>query len=331
MSDAKVYTSDEIPTEDYHAASGIGEGLYVTRSILRDWIDDPPGCYDRHVRRLEIAQQSETDALRFGRLFDSYCFEGVREPPSTWVKPPRDYVGEKAMLVGEAKKKGYGPDNLPRNGRWDAEKKRVMVSYSAPWDWKAGACQRWKREQIEAGNHIASKSDWDQWPLMHFMYEKMRDTVQGRAFLDALDAGQLECGSVVRWTCRHSGLPMQAQFDAYWPAMELLIDGKTFGLGDFDKFNDEAEKKGYHMQDAIYTEAATQAEIPVRGFLFAVWQKVYPFRARMRILPRQLRIWGEDDYMRAAIGIAKGDFSAPDDGGIEEGEIKPWQLYRRGE
>ena len=71
---------------DYHASTGLGEGKWITRSMLACMAESPRGFRLRYVNRHHWAQQGDTDCMDLGSLYESFLCYG-RLPDGVHVRP----------------------------------------------------------------------------------------------------------------------------------------------------------------------------------------------------------------------------------------------------
>ena len=61
----------DLPEITYHAQTGLGEGLYVTRSMICDYLESPRGFYLRHMQRVPEAAKDWSRSLNLGSVVDA--------------------------------------------------------------------------------------------------------------------------------------------------------------------------------------------------------------------------------------------------------------------
>lgn len=91
----------DMPEEDYHASSGMGQGQYVTRSMVKDFNVSVRGFALRHVVRASWAQRSKNDGMTTGELFEAMTLKDreITVRPTTYT----DNKGEVKPWSGNAK------------------------------------------------------------------------------------------------------------------------------------------------------------------------------------------------------------------------------------
>lgn len=79
----------------------------------------------------------------------------------------------------------------------------------------------------------------------------------------------------------------------------VLLDAKTYSSADKFEFSRQAARKGYHRQDAFYSDGyALATQRPVLAFLFVVIEDEWPFSACAIMLDEPSRAQGRALYRR---------------------------------
>lgn len=76
---SQVEILENYSEELYHQSSGIGPDKWVTRSILRDWLESPRGCYLRHVAKHPLAQFGGNAGCNMGSLVEAIAENRILE------------------------------------------------------------------------------------------------------------------------------------------------------------------------------------------------------------------------------------------------------------
>ena len=61
----------DMPEAEYHASSGIGEGQYITRSMVKCFEESPRGFYERYIAKHPQAQFKGSASTAFGSLVEA--------------------------------------------------------------------------------------------------------------------------------------------------------------------------------------------------------------------------------------------------------------------
>ena len=91
-----------IPEDQYHRETGLGEGLYVTRSMLLDYQESPRGFYLRHVLRHPLAKKTWNTGMGLGTIVDlmlSGEADRVIAVPDEHLTPSGNLSTKKATLA----------------------------------------------------------------------------------------------------------------------------------------------------------------------------------------------------------------------------------------
>lgn len=61
----------DLPEDQYHRETGLGDGKWLTRSMICDYLESPRGFFLRHIERVPHAQKKMTQSLRLGSVVDA--------------------------------------------------------------------------------------------------------------------------------------------------------------------------------------------------------------------------------------------------------------------
>ena len=113
--------------------------------------------------------------------------------------------------------------------------------------------QKWRDEQLEAGNIIVSYNDMQ---LLKRMKEGIEQTSLMPEFPDYMEI--IEQGTkeqCIEWKDRQTGLMLKAKPDLIPVGTDYLVDLKTAQKADAESFAKEVINYGYHIQTVFYRAA----------------------------------------------------------------------------
>lgn len=282
----------DIQEHQYHAETGHGPDMWLTRSMLFDYIVSPHGYYLRHVERHpEAKRDGQSKSMQLGTYFDVLVTEGLTEANRRFVSPPYEYEGDidhwftpsgkistKASVVKEIEK-------AIEHG---------AVYRSVPQTVKAWA------EGLPVG--VEARDD--------FVWDKAR-YMESMLFENPLASRILKTSTGMQTTIRavlENGLRFQCRIDVYSEQLGIVADLKTTNKTK-DRFLKSAVQYGYHIQDYLYGELAKKAGLEVRHpFLFLCQMNCYPWESYVLQLPEEVHDWAELQTNRAIDGIASGTY-----------------------
>lgn len=249
----------DMPEADYHASSGFGPDLWLTRSIIADHVASPGGWNLRYVKRDELAQRKgATAAMDLGTMFDILLTEGqeaydrrVVEPKAT---PPPQGVITPSGGVSTSKLAKEAIAQACRSGTvWEG----VPATYRAWQDRLPADCLERKP---------------DEHAKVLYMRERLLSNPLASALVGASDSNQL----VIRATLKN-GLRLQCRLDFWLDGIGLPADLKTT-CAEEDGFHRHAKDRGYYLQAWFYTVMAQAAGLNVRHDMSFVCQmNCYPW------------------------------------------------------
>jgi hypothetical protein len=65
----------DMPENLYHESTGLGEGQYLTRSMLKCYEESPRGFFERYVKKNPLAQVKPSPAFAFGSLVEALIID----------------------------------------------------------------------------------------------------------------------------------------------------------------------------------------------------------------------------------------------------------------
>ena len=276
----------------YHSETGLGEGLFVTRSMLAFYAKDPSAFFHRYIAKEPQMQFKDNEGTRFGSYVEAWILD--RDVSMYTTKPKMCWSRNKGERV-----------------KWSlASGQFVDVT-------ETKTTKEWMLEN----QNIVSEDDYE---LARFMEKRFRDTAFGSWWLDKIEESHKQ--AVVRWS--EGGLNLQIRIDCYLPDVlqsDLKSTGKSLG-----KFTEAAEDYGYAMQQAMYSDGLALVTPKKLPFLFGVGETKNLKQARVLKLPDMQVAHARKEYKKAIYGIGQQDFNSYDFKSDEpvECELKPWQLFK---
>lgn len=113
--------------------------------------------------------------------------------------------------------------------------------------------QKWRDEQLEAGNIIVSYNDMQ---LLKHMKEGIEQTSlmpEYPDYMEIIEQGTKE--QCIEWKDRQTGLMLKAKPDLIPVGTDYLVDLKTAQKADAESFAKEVINYGYHIQTVFYRAA----------------------------------------------------------------------------
>lgn len=281
----------DMPEDEYHASTGLGEGQFVTRSMLAYYAKDPRAFYYRYKINHPLMVFAGNEGTRFGTYVESYLLDKdvsmyTTRPKLCWSRAKNEQVNWSLY-----------------SGQFVDATEEVTT-------------KQWKLDN----QNIVSDADLE---LAQFMELRFADTAIGKWWLGKIEESQKQV--TIRWT--EGGLNLQIRIDCYLP--DVFVSDLKSTAKRIEDFNGTAARFGYDMQNAIYSDAVTLATGKQLPFIFAVGETTELRRADILKLPDMQVQYARAQYKKAIRGIAAEDYSAIGHDRTEptEYEPKPWELY----
>lgn len=113
--------------------------------------------------------------------------------------------------------------------------------------------QKWRDEQLEAGNIIVSYNDMQLLKRMKEGIEQTSLMPEYPDYMEILEQGTKE--QCIEWKDRQTGLMLKAKPDLIPVGTDYLVDLKTAQKADAESFAKEVINYGYHIQTVFYRAA----------------------------------------------------------------------------
>lgn len=113
--------------------------------------------------------------------------------------------------------------------------------------------QKWRDEQLEAGNIIVSYSDMQLLKRMKEGIEQTSLMPEYPDYMEIIEQGTKE--QCIEWKDRQTGLMLKAKPDLIPVGTDYLVDLKTAQKADAESFAKEVINYGYHIQTVFYRAA----------------------------------------------------------------------------
>ena len=113
--------------------------------------------------------------------------------------------------------------------------------------------QKWRDEQLEAGNIIVSYNDMQLLKRMKEGIEQTSLMPEYPDYMEIIEQGTKE--QCIEWKDRQTGLMLKAKPDLIPVGTDYLVDLKTAQKADAESFAKEVINYGYHIQTVLYRAA----------------------------------------------------------------------------
>lgn len=113
--------------------------------------------------------------------------------------------------------------------------------------------QKWRDEQLEAGNIIVSYNDMQLLKRMKEGIEQTSLMPEYPDYMEIIEQGTKE--QCIEWKDRQTGLMLKAKPDLIPAGTDYLVDLKTARKADAESFAKEVINYGYHIQTVFYRAA----------------------------------------------------------------------------
>lgn len=113
--------------------------------------------------------------------------------------------------------------------------------------------QKWRDEQLEAGNIIVSYNDMQLLKRMKEGIEQTSLMPEYPDYMEIIEQGTKE--QCIEWKARQTGLMLKAKPDLIPVGTDYLVDLKTAQKADAESFAKEVINYGYHIQTVFYRAA----------------------------------------------------------------------------
>lgn len=113
--------------------------------------------------------------------------------------------------------------------------------------------QKWRNEQLEAGNIIVSYNDMQLLKRMKEGIEQTSLMPEYPDYMEIIEQGTKE--QCIEWKDRQTGLMLKAKPDLIPAGTDYLVDLKTAQKADAESFAKEVINYGYHIQTVFYRAA----------------------------------------------------------------------------
>lgn len=113
--------------------------------------------------------------------------------------------------------------------------------------------QKWRADQLEAGNTIVSYNDMQLLKRMKEGIEQTSLMPEYPDYMEIIEQGTKE--QCIEWKDRQTGLMLKAKPDLIPAGTDYLVDLKTAQKADAESFAKEVINYGYHIQTVFYRAA----------------------------------------------------------------------------
>lgn len=113
--------------------------------------------------------------------------------------------------------------------------------------------QKWRADQLEAGNIIVSYNDMQLLKRMKEGIEQTSLMPEYPDYMEIIEQGTKE--QCIEWKDRQTGLMLKAKPDLIPAGTDYLVDLKTVQKADAESFAKEVINYGYHIQTVFYRAA----------------------------------------------------------------------------
>lgn len=258
-----------VPMDLYHAGPGISS------SGLKEILKSPA-----HYQAYKAAPQTDTAALRFGRLVHSRLLEPELFKATVIVRSERPQEPER-------------PDHLAAVTRRSKEGKAALDEWEASWrPAHQAAVAAWEKEA--EGKEAISPAEAETLEAMALAASrnKLASTIFGKG-----DA-EVSC----YWVDDETGVLCKARADFMRDG--VIFDLKTCYDGSPKGFQGAVQKYDYHLSAAFYTDGF-QTVTPVKNFAWVAVEKAPPYCFAFYAADQETLARGRADYRRALVTFAE--------------------------
>lgn len=128
-----------------------------------------------------------------------------------------------------------------------------VVSLPEGESFRSKDSQKWRDEQLEAGNIIVSYNDMQLLKRMKEGIEQTSLMPEYPDYMEIIEQGTKE--QCIEWKDRQTGLMLKAKPDLIPVGTDYLVDLKTAQKADAESFAKEVINYGYHIQTVFYRAA----------------------------------------------------------------------------
>lgn len=128
-----------------------------------------------------------------------------------------------------------------------------VVSLPAGESFRSKDNQKWRADQLEAGNIIVSYNDMQLLKRMKEGIEQTSLMPEYPDYMEIIEQGTKE--QCIEWKDRQTGLMLKAKPDLIPAGTDYLVDLKTAQKADAESFAKEVINYGYHIQTVFYRAA----------------------------------------------------------------------------
>lgn len=128
-----------------------------------------------------------------------------------------------------------------------------VVSLSEGESFRSKDNQKWRADQLEAGNIIVSYNDMQLLKRMKEGIEQTSLMPEYPDYMEIIEQGTKE--QCIEWKDRQTGLMLKAKPDLIPAGTDYLVDLKTAQKADAESFAKEVINYGYHIQTVFYRAA----------------------------------------------------------------------------
>lgn len=128
-----------------------------------------------------------------------------------------------------------------------------VVSLPEGESFRSKDSQKWRADQLEAGNIIVSYNDMQLLKRMKEGIEQTSLMPEYPDYMEIIEQGTKE--QCIEWKDRQTGLMLKAKPDLIPAGTDYLVDLKTVQKADAESFAKEVINYGYHIQTVFYRAA----------------------------------------------------------------------------
>ncbi len=133
-----------------------------------------------------------------------------------------------------------------------------------------------------------------EWEQVNAMRDVLLTSRLGRKLLSP--GGEAEVSAL--WTCPETGLRCKSRADWLHADHGIFVDLKSALSAAPDDFMRAVAAHRYHVQDAMYSRAFEENDVPIQEFVFLVQEKTPPYAYACYRLTVNAKLRGEELYMR---------------------------------
>jgi hypothetical protein len=285
-----VEVIDDLPEHQYHEETGLGDGKWLTRSMICDYIDSPSGFELRHICKDKRAQRKpSSDSMKLGSYLDVMITEGEQAFYSKYVVPSYERPNREWFTAsGSVSKKKEVQESIA-----------AAICLGEVYEEIPETVRAWEARLPHDQERLCEKT----FELASYMASRLQTNALAKAIIDGHCGKQLTIRAVL-----NNGLRIQCRIDLTCEGYGIVADLKTTNRRK-ERFMKSAVAYGYHVQGWLYHQLAIAAGLKVKhDFLFVCQMNCYPWDPYVISLREEVYEWSGKITIAAIDGIQSKNY-----------------------